>query len=146
MVEKLQREGEQPIALARALGFRIVSVTRGEATVEMDTTPEHYNPMGTVHGGVLCTITDTAMGFAHASTLESGETSTTLELKINFLRPVWSDRLRAVGRAVKLGKTVSMMECDVFDSSDRLVARSSSTCMTLRGDQAEGRHVLPGRQ
>ena len=79
------------------------------------------------------------MGIAHASTLADDETSTALELKINFLRPVWNDTLRAHGRAVKEGKTISLMECEVFDSKDRLVARTSGTFMTLRGNQAEGR-------
>ena len=98
--------------------------------------------MGSLHGGVLCSIADTAMGFAHSSTLEDGETSTTLELHINFLRPVWDAKLRAVGRVTKAGRTVSLIECDVFDEKDRMVARASSTCMTLRGEQAEGRQLL----
>ncbi len=129
------------IPLADLLGFRVISVQRGEAVIEMETNSNHANPMGTLHGGVLCTIADSAMGIAHASTLEAGETGTTLELKINFLRPVWSDRLRAIGRVIKPGKTISLVECDILDSKERLVARSSSTCMTLRGDQAEGRQL-----
>ena len=142
MMEKLQSAiaaGVQPIPLGDMLGFRVISVQRGEAIVEIETTPNHANPMGTLHGGVLCAIADSAMGIAHSSTLEAGETTTTLELKINFLRPVWSDRLRAIGKVIKPGKTISLVECDVLDSEDRLVARSSSTCMTLRGGQAEGR-------
>lgn len=136
MMDRLQ---DITIPLGKVLGFRVTSVEPGEATIEMESTPEHANPMGTLHGGVLCSLADSAMGIAHASTLQPGETGTTLELKINFLRPVWSDRLRAVGKVTKPGKTISMVECDVFDSKDRLVARSSSTCITLRGDQAEGR-------
>ncbi|MBV8820740.1 MAG: PaaI family thioesterase [Acidobacteriaceae bacterium] len=144
MVKKLQDAidgGIEPIPLGRLLGFRVAAVEPGYAVIEIETTAEHANPMGTLHGGVLCSIADSAMGIAHASSLNEGETTTTLELKINFLRPVWSDRLRAVGRVIKPGRTVSLVECDVFDSKDRLVARSSSTCMTLRGDQAEGRQV-----
>jgi uncharacterized protein (TIGR00369 family) len=95
--------------------------------------------MGTLHGGVLGDIADAAMGTAWASTLGEGETFTTLELKINFLKPVWSGTLRARGRVVKGGRTIGLMECDVLDAQDRLVARASSTCMTLRGAQAEGR-------
>ncbi len=129
------------IPLADILGFRVISVQPGEAIVEMDTAADHANPMGTLHGGILCTIADSAMGIAHASILEAGETGTTLELKINFLRPVWTDRLRAIGRVIKPGKTISLVECDILDSKDRLVARSSSTCMTLRGEQAEGRQL-----
>jgi uncharacterized protein (TIGR00369 family) len=79
------------------------------------------------------------MGIAYATTLEAGESFTTLELKINFLKPVWRARLRAIGKVVKKGRTVSLIECDVLDENDALVARASSTCMTLRGDQAQGR-------
>jgi uncharacterized protein (TIGR00369 family) len=79
------------------------------------------------------------MGIAFASTLEDGESFTTLELKINFLRPVWKDKLRATGKVVKRGRSVGMVECDVTNSEGALVARSSSSCMVLRGDQARGR-------
>ena len=95
--------------------------------------------MGTLHGGVLCDIADAAMGMALASLLDEGESFTTLELKINFLRPFWSGRLRAVGRVVRPGRTISLAECDVLDDQERLVARASSTCMTLRGEAATGR-------
>jgi uncharacterized protein (TIGR00369 family) len=92
-----------------------------------------------VHGGVLCDLADAAMGMAYASALEEGETFTTLELKINFLKPVWSGRLTAAGRVVKHGRTIGLVECDVRDDDGHLVARASSTCMTLRGDAAAGR-------
>jgi uncharacterized protein (TIGR00369 family) len=68
-----------------------------------------------------------------------GETFTTLELKINFLKPVWTGKLRAIGRVVKHGKTLGPLECDITDEHQSLVARASSTCMTLRGEQALGR-------
>ncbi len=70
---------------------------------------------------------------------DEGETFTTLELKINFLKPVWNARLRAVGRVVKRGQTVGLVECDIIDEQQQLVARASSTCLTLRGEQAQGR-------
>ena len=95
--------------------------------------------MGTVHGGILCDIADAAMGMAYASGLDEGETFTTLELKINFLKPVRTGRLTATGRVVKAGRTVGLVECDVTDEQERLVARATSTCMTLRGEQAVGR-------
>jgi uncharacterized protein (TIGR00369 family) len=95
--------------------------------------------MGTLHGGVLCDIADAAMGLAYASALDEDESFTTLELKINFLKPVWTGRLRALGRVVKMGRTVGLVECDVTDESGALVARASSTCLTLRGEQGLGR-------
>jgi uncharacterized protein (TIGR00369 family) len=138
-VQKMIR-GEAPQAPVGCLvGFRVIAAKPGEATVELAVGPQHANPMGTLHGGVLCDIADAAMGIAYACALAEDESFTTLELKINFLRPVWSGILRAVGRVVKRGTTVGLVECDVLDEQERLVARASSTCMTLRGDQARGR-------
>jgi uncharacterized protein (TIGR00369 family) len=79
------------------------------------------------------------MGLAYRTTLAEHESFTTLELKINFLRPVWKAKLRAKARMVRAGKIVGLVECDVVDEQERLVARASSTCLTLRGELAEGR-------
>lgn len=132
--------GEAPPApIARLIGFEVISVKPGEAVVELQTSEKHANPMGTVHGGVLCDIADAAMGIAYAANLDDGESFTTLELKINFLKPVWNSLLRATARVVKQGQTVGLVECDVTDEKERLVARATSTCLTLRGNQAQGR-------
>jgi uncharacterized protein (TIGR00369 family) len=96
-------------------------------------------PWGTLHGGILCDLADAAMGFAYASTLAEGESFTTIELKINFLHPVWQTRLTATGHVVQCGGTVGLVECDIIDAQGGLVARASSTCMTLRDAQAQGR-------
>jgi uncharacterized protein (TIGR00369 family) len=126
--------------IAQLVGFRPVSASAGRATVELETDLErHANPMGTVHGGVLCDLADAAMGIAYASTLEDGESFTTVELKINFLRPVWQTRLTAEGHVVQRGRTIGLVECDLTDAEGRLVARASSTCMTLRDGRAQGR-------
>ena len=129
-----------PPPIARLIGFQPLTLEQGRAVFELDTDLErHANPMGTIHGGILCDLADAAMGMAYASTLEQGETFTTLELKINFLRPVWRTRLTASARVVQRGRTVGLVECDVTDAEGRFVARASSTCMTLRGAQAQGR-------
>jgi uncharacterized protein (TIGR00369 family) len=126
--------------VARLLGMRLVRVAEGEAEWELDADVErHGNPMRTIHGGVLCDLADAAMGVAYASRLAGDETFTTLELKINFLKPVTTGLLRATGRVVKAGRTIGLVECDVVDEQGSLVARASSTCMTLRGDAAAGR-------
>jgi uncharacterized protein (TIGR00369 family) len=142
MLERVQAmlRGEAPDPpVAGLVGFRLVAAAPGSAVFEMEAGPQHANPMGTLHGGILCDIADAAMGIAYASTLADGESFTTLELKINFLKPVWNSRLRAEGRLVKRGKTVGMVECDVTDETGSLVARASSTCLTLSGKKAEGR-------
>jgi len=121
------------------VGFAITAVEPGTATVELDADARHANPMGTVHGGILCDIADAAMGIAYASTLGEGESFTTIELKINFFKPVFAAHLTAVGRVLRKGRTVGYVECDVTDDRGTLVAKAASTCMTLHGDKAEGR-------
>jgi uncharacterized protein (TIGR00369 family) len=138
-IERMAR-GEVPQApVARLIGFELTAIRHGESVIKLEANDAHANPMGTLHGGILCDIADAAMGIAFASTLEDDESFTTLELKINFLRPVWKDRLLASGKVVKRGKSVGMVECDVTNSEGALVARSSSTCLVLRGEQAAGR-------
>ncbi|MGB8851593.1 MAG: PaaI family thioesterase [Candidatus Acidiferrales bacterium] len=142
MLENLERalRGESPPPpIAQLIGFRLTAVQRGEARLELDADGRHANPMGTMHGGILCDIADAAMGMAFASTLEEGESFTTLELKINFLKPVWSDRLAAAGHVVHRGKTVGLVECTVTNSKGDRVAFATSTYMALRGDKARGR-------
>ncbi len=99
----------------------------------------HANPMGTIHGGIVCDLADAAMGMAYYSTLAPGESFTTLELKVNFVRPFWTGTLVAHGRVVHGGRTVGLTECDVVDDRERLIAHATSTCMTLRDDAAAGR-------
>lgn len=135
-----QARGELPAPpVAQLIGFRLTAVAPGRATIEFTADERHRNPMGTLHGGILCDIADAAMGMACASTLGEGESFTTLELKINFLKPVWNAKLTAVGHMVKQGRTVGMAECDVTDEKGSLVARASSTVMTLRGEMARAR-------
>jgi len=139
MIRK-QMRGELPKPpVAQLIGFTLVAVQPGESVVEMEAGERHANPMGTLHGGVLCDIADAAMGIAYAATLDEGESFTTLEMKINFLKPIWKAKLKATGRVVKKGRTIGLTECDVTDETGQLVARASSTCMTLRGAQAKGR-------
>ena len=125
--------------IAQLLGARLTAIEPGRARIELTADDRHANPMGTLHGGVLCDIADAAMGMAYAATLDDGDSFTTLELKINFLRPVWRSHLVADGVVVHGGRTVGLAECTITDEKGRLVARASSTCLTLRGEQAAGR-------
>jgi len=129
-----------PPAIAKTLGFRLIEVGPGTATMElMADTEIHANPMGTIHGGVLCDIADAAIGTAHATRLEEDESFTSIDLQINFFRPVWNGRIRAVAKPVNVGRQISRYVCDILRDDDKLVAQVSSTVMTLRGDQASGR-------
>jgi len=130
--------GEAPIPpVAQLIGLELVSVPASRVVIELEAGKRHASPLGTVHGGNLCAIVDAAMGLAYATTLKEAETFATVELKINFLRPVWKGRLRAEGKVVSSGRNLGLVECDVTDQDQRLVARALSTCMTLRGDRAE---------
>lgn len=133
------KEGAWNPPVADLVGFHLVSFGDGKARFEMEAGTQHHNPMGTVHGGILCTLADSAMGYAFASTLGPGESFTTLELKINYLRPVFEGWLTAVANVVHRGKTVGLVDCDVTNGEGKLVARASSTCSVLRGDSARGR-------
>src|SRR6266516_7760317 len=122
------------VPIADLIGFHVDEMGGGRAVASLRAGPQHANPMGTLHGGVLCDVADAAMGVAYASTLGEGETFTTLELKINFLRPFRIGTLTATARVVKAGRTIGLTECDVTDPEGRLIARAMSTCMTLRGE------------
>jgi uncharacterized protein (TIGR00369 family) len=140
VLEAMARDELEPPPVGRLLGMRLLEVGSGDSVFELETDPElHANPMGTVHGGIMCDLADAAMGTAYASLLDEAESFTTLELKINFLKPVWGGRLTARARVVKKGRTIGLVECDVLDDAGALVARASSTCMSLRGDAAAGR-------
>ncbi len=128
-----------PPPIAALIGFRLVRAERGTAVVEFQATSRHANPMGTLHGGVICDIADAAMGCALGSTLPSGESCTTIELKANFFKPVWEARLTAAARIVRKTRTLCFLECDVRDERRHLIARLSRTCSILRGESARGR-------
>jgi uncharacterized protein (TIGR00369 family) len=136
MHEKVAR-GRLPVA--ELIGFRITEAAGGRAVADFEAGPQHANLNGTLHGGILCDVSDAAMGLAFATTVVGDQTFTTIELKINYFRPVWKARLRAEARVVRRGKTVGYIECDVTDEAGRLVAKASSTCMVLEGNRAAGR-------
>ena len=129
----------EPPPVAKLVGFEMTKVEVGRAVFELDAGPQHASPLGTVHGGILCDLADAALGCAHAAQLEAGETFTTLELKMNFLKPVWEGLLRAEANVVKSGRTIGLVECRVSDAGGSLVAFATATQMTLRGDRAAGR-------
>ena len=134
-----ERARTNDVPIARLIGFETKDIADGRATVVLAAGPQHANPMGTLHGGILCDIADAAMGMAFASTLLAEETFTTVELKINFFRPVWEANLKAEGRVVRRGSTIGYVECEVTDEGGQLIAKASSTCMALRGERAKGR-------
>jgi uncharacterized protein (TIGR00369 family) len=134
-----ERAQANDVPIARLIGFEAQDIADGRATVVLAAGPQHANPMGTLHGGILCDISDATMGMAFASTLADEESFTTVELKINFFRPVWQTHLKAKAIVVQRGHTIGYIECNILDEDDRLIAKATSTCMVLRGHKAAGR-------
>ncbi len=129
---RLGMVGEGPRAGWReTIGARVAEVELGHAVVELDVHAGHRHEGGVVQGGVISQIADAAMGMALMTRQASGMSNTTIELKINFLRPVVEGRLRAIGRVVDIRSTLLFAEADVRDERDRLVARASSTCLAI---------------
>lgn len=124
-----------PPPASRLIGFTLKSLEPGHAVFELEVSERHHNPMGTLHGGIYCDLADAAMGYAYASVLDDTEACTTVELKINFLRPVRTGTLTAEAHVIKAGKTLGYIECDVKDQAGTLVARASSTCMKLQRER-----------
>lgn len=135
----MERAARSRPPVAELIGFWISEVRDGTAVATLEAGPQHANPMGTLHGGILCDIADAAMGMAFASTLAPDESFTTVELKINFFRPVWKAQVRAEGKVVRRGKMIGYVECEVTDEKKRMIAKACSTCLVLHGEKAEGR-------
>ena len=135
----IERVLTSKIPIAELIGFGVEEIGGGRAVASLRSGPQHANPMGTLHGGVLCDLADAAMGMAFVTTLAADESCTTVELSINFFRPVWQTVLRAEGRVVNRGRNMGYVECDVTDQEGKLVAKARSTCFVLRGEDATKR-------
>lgn len=121
----------KPDGWMQTIGARITEAEPGRVVLELQAGPEHRHGGGVVQGGVIAQIADAAMGMSLATLQEDGIWNTTIELKINFLRPVREGRLRAVGRVVEIKQSLLFSEADVLDDRGRLVARASSTNMAV---------------
>jgi uncharacterized protein (TIGR00369 family) len=139
MLEAALRGDIPPPPVATLVGLELLAVEKNRTRFQLKAGERHLNPMGTLHGGILCDLADAAMGSAMATTLEAGQSYTTLELSINFLKPIRSGVLTAEGRVVKRTRQIGLTECDVLDEKGSLVARAKSTCLVLDGKDAEGR-------
>ncbi len=130
----MQRGRLTPPPAVEMVGLTLEDVEPGRVVFSMVAGREHENPMGTMHGGMLATLVDTAMGCAVSSTLGIDESFTTLELHMNFVRAVTKDtgRIAAVGTLVHRGGRVATVEARVHDDDDNLCAHATSTCLILR--------------
>lgn len=131
---------QYPTPISKTLAITIVEVGLGTATVAIDANPAiHGNQQGTIHGGLICELADAAIGTAHSTLMAEGESFASVELKINFFRPVWRSTLKASAKPIQSGKTITHYSCDIVRDDGKVAATVLSTIMNLRGDRAKGR-------
>lgn len=129
----LRGEGPAP-PIMEALGLSLTKCEGGWARVEMVADERFHNLMGIVHGAIATGLADTAMGLAVTSLLEDDESCTTVELKINFVRPVISEKLIADGKVLHRGGRTALAEATVTNEEGKLVAKATSTCLILKDE------------
>jgi uncharacterized protein (TIGR00369 family) len=131
----MQRGDLAPPPAAALLGMELDEVAPGRTVFSLEADELHENPMGSMHGGIVATLVDTAMGCALSSRLPADAGFTTLELKTNFVRAITqaTGRVFAEGTVVHSGGRVATTEARVHDSNGTLYAHATSTCLILRG-------------
>lgn len=119
--------------MARLVGFDLVEAREGFAAFEVQPEECHYNPTGSVHGGLAMTVLDSALGCAVLSTLGVGQAYTTVDIHVNLVRAILKDapRLRAEARVVHAGRTIRTSSGELRDASGRLYAHATSTCLVM---------------
>ena len=122
-----------PPPMASVFGFEITNVEVGQVTFECAPDESAYNPIGVVHGGLVCTLADSVVGCAVQTTLGPGATFTSIDLNVSYLRPVTLDSriLRAVGTVTKAGKRVAYAAAEIRDGRDKLVATATSSLLII---------------
>jgi uncharacterized protein (TIGR00369 family) len=127
----IERGDIPPPPIAKLLGFRLKRVDLGQAVFELEPGEHHYNPIGMVHGGVASTVLDSAMGCAVHSTLPAGTGYSTIELKINFIRPLSSKtgKVLCEARVIHTGGRIATAEGKLVDKDSKLYAHATTTCI-----------------
>lgn len=127
----IERGDIPPPPIAKLLGFRLKRVDLGQAVFELEPGEHHYNPIGMVHGGVASTVLDSAMGCAVHSTLPAGTGYSTIELKINFIRPLSSKtgKVLCEARVIHTGGRIATAEGKLVDKDGKLYAHATTTCI-----------------
>jgi uncharacterized protein (TIGR00369 family) len=128
------RDGElPPPPITSLLGLRAVEVEPGCVVFEVTPDESVYNPIGTVHGGLVCTLADTVAACAVHTTLEVGFAYTSIDLNVSYTRPVTRDSgtLRAVGTVVKPGRRVAFSRAEITDAAGKVVATATSSCLVM---------------
>lgn len=123
--------GEYPAPpISENFDFAITKVEKGHIVFEGNPKAAYYNPLGSIHGGFIATLLDSTMACAIHSTLDAGKGSTSLEIKVNFVRPIFerTGTLRAVGEVINVGKQIASAEGKLIDESGKIYAHGTTTC------------------
>ena len=132
---RAMQAGELPAAPIMGLvGMWIAAVDEGRVVFASEPAEYHYNPMETVHGGIVALLLDSAMGSSVQSMLPRGTSYTTLELKVNYLRPVTSatGTIYGEGKLIHLGSRTAAAEGRLTDGAGKLYAHATTTCLIVR--------------
>ncbi len=129
MTSDTERFSQAPIS--QLVGFQVHPGEPGEATVELQCGTQHHNPMQRVHGGVIAALADAAMGIAFGRTLLDSEDFSTVEMKVNFIRPVREGSVRAEARVVERGLRIGFVECQIIGPRRKRIATATCTCTVL---------------
>lgn len=113
------------------MGFEVEPGDDGEATVRIRCTSSHHNPMGRVHGGLIAALADSAMGIAFGRTLFENEDFSTIEMKINFIRPVREGLIVARAKVIERGLRIGFVECEITSEKGKRIATSTCTCTVV---------------
>ncbi len=134
-IRAIRDGGLPPPPIAALFGFTIREVETGHVVFECVPDESAYNPIGVVHGGLVCTLADTVTACAVQTTLDVGFTYTSIDLNVSYLRPVTktSGLLRAIGDVTKPGRRVAFSSARIVDSDDKLVATATSSCLIMDG-------------
>jgi uncharacterized protein (TIGR00369 family) len=124
-----------PAPIASLFAMRPVEVEDGRVVFECEPDESAYNPIGVVHGGLVCTLADTVAGCAVHSTLAAGVGYTSIDINVSFLRPVTTDSgvLRATGLVTKRGRRVAFSAAEIVDGAGKAVATATSSCLVMDG-------------
>jgi uncharacterized protein (TIGR00369 family) len=137
------REGRlPPPPIAQLMGFSLVHVEKGLAAFECVPDESVYNPIGLVHGGLVCTLCDSAAGCAVQTTLEAGVAYTSIDINVSYLRPITKESglIRATGRTTKPGRRVAYATVEVTDGAGKLLAHAASNCLVMDNRSTTSTH------
>jgi len=142
-LKAIQNGNIPPPPVAELIGYKITEVQKGRAVFVLDPAEYHYNPFATVHGGIACTLLDSAMTAAVLSTLPIGAACSTVEIKTNFIRPITSKTgtIYCHAELVHAGSTIAMASGRIADADGKLYAHGVSTLMIFKVKNNDQTHL-----